>query len=265
MFKHTLRSFIYIICVYLFISLIPFSGFEDTTPDIQPYIDAETEPVDMRELESLYFSPGIAGASASPLTDKYIALTFDDGPHEAYTPEILDILREYGVKATFFIVGKNCEEHPELAARIIDEGHEVGNHTYSHLPNIAKADEDTIMRELLRVEDTLHELRGYRPRLFRPPGGVYNVTLDRVATQLNYTAVLWNVDTHDWRCPPSPKIATEVIKKVKPGYIVLMHDYVMGKSNTPAALRIFLPRLIELGYRFVTVSELINMSGTPEE
>lgn len=262
MFKHTLRSFICIVCVYLF-KVVTLAA--DAQSEIEPYIEYETEPVDMRELESLYYAHGVTGASASPLSDKYIALTFDDGPHKSYTPQILDILSEYNVKATFFIVGKNCEKYPELAERIIDEGHEIGNHTYSHLTNIAKADEGTILRELLRVEDALHELRGYRPRVFRPPGGIYNATIDRIATQLNYTAVLWNVDTHDWKCPPSPRIASEVLNKVKPGYIILMHDYVVGASNTPAALRKFLPSLIESGYRFVTVTELINMSGTPEE
>lgn len=262
MFKHTPKLFIYIICVYLF--AIP--AFADNTQsDIQQYIEAETEPVDMRELESLYYAHGATGASASPLSEKYIALTFDDGPHKSYTAEILDILREYNIQATFFIVGENCEKYPEIVARIIDEGHEIGNHTYSHFPNIAKLDEETILREMLRVEDALHELRGYRPKVFRPPGGVYNIALDRVATELNYTAVLWNIDTHDWKRPPSRKIASEVMKKVKPGYIILMHDYVVGSSNTPDALRIILPELLDLGYRFVTISELINLSGTPEE
>jgi len=261
MFKHTISLFISIACVYL----LAF-GVSAADTDIEQFVEVETEPVDLRELESLYYAHGVSGTGASPIYgDKYIALTFDDGPHELYTPQILDILKEYDVKATFFIVGKNCEKYPELAARIIDEGHEIGNHTYSHLANIGKLDEGTLVRELLQVEDALHELRGYRPRLFRPPGGIYNVFIDRIAAQLNYTAVLWNVDTHDWKCPPSPKIASEVLSKVKPGYIVLMHDYVVGKSRTPDALLILLPRLLELGYRFVTVTELISMSGTPEE
>lgn len=257
MVKYTLRLFICIFAAYLLI----YPGFA-----LEPVCDdLETIRIDASGLTNLYRAPNATGAGNSPFHDeKYIALTFDDGPHKAFTAQILDILAEYNVKATFFIVGKNCEKYPELVARELDEGHEVGNHTYSHL-DISKLDEGELVRELLGVEDILQELRGYRPKLFRPPGGSYNVSIDRIAARLNYTAVLWNVDTHDWKCPPVADIAKEILNKVKPGFIILMHDYVVGKSGTPAALRIILPRLLALGYRFVTVSELISLSGTPEE
>lgn len=220
---------------------------------------------DTRGLTNLYRTPSVYG-SRNPTDEgvKYIALTFDDGPHKKYTSQILDILAKYGVKATFFVVGRNCEKYPELVARELDEGHEVGNHTYSH-PDIGTLNEGELVREVLGTEDILQELRGYRPRIFRPPAGKYNVSVDRIIARLNYIAVLWNVDTHDWKCPPAALIAKEILNKVKPGYIILMHDYVVGTSGTPEALQIIIPKLLALDYCFVTVSELINLSGTPEE
>lgn len=252
----TRRLLICIVIAYLFMQ--PISSLDYCAGE------AETAPIDARGLTNLYRAPGAAGAGSTIYDEKYIALTFDDGPHKKYTAQILDILAEYGIKATFFIVGRNCEKYPELVAREIDEGHEVGNHTYSH-PDIDKLNEGEFVREVLGTEEILHELRSYKLKLFRPPAGEYNIAIDRIIARLNYTAVLWNVDTHDWKCPPASLISKEVLKKIKPGYIILMHDYVVGNSGTPAALKEILPKLIEQGYRFVTVSELIKMSGTPEE
>ena len=196
--------------------------------------------------------------------EKLIALTFDDGPHKKYTPEILDILSEYGVKATFFVIGKNCERFPEIFRRELDEGHEVGNHTYSH-PDIDKLSYNELMQELLATDETLIEIRGYKPRLFRLPGGKKNPQIEKIIIRLNYISVSWNVDTRDWKALPSQEISREILNKIKPGYIVLMHDYVVGKSGTPEALRTVIPALLEQGYKFVTVSELLDYKNLPDE
>lgn len=185
-----------------------------------------------------------------------IALTFDDGPHKCYTPEILDILDEYGVKATFFVIGSNCEDNLAIVQREIDSGHEIGNHTYSH-PHLTKIKAERLFSELIKTENILFELGEYRPKLFRPPEGIYSLTVSKTLERLDYIPILWTVDTTDWKLPSAKKIADTVLKNISSGEIILCHDFVSGKSNTPDALRIFIPKLLEQGYVFVTVSELI--------
>ena len=187
-----------------------------------------------------------------------IALTFDDGPAANTTPEILDILNEFGIKATFFVVGKNCEENPEILKRIADEGHEIGNHTYSHL-NLTNVSKRCITNEVRKTEDIISDITGIKTNLFRPPGGVYSDMIAQTCDSLGYWAILWSVDTVDWRKPDAEKITRTVVDNASSGVIILCHDYIAGKSKTPAALRMFIPRLIEQGYVFVTVSELINL------
>jgi len=189
-------------------------------------------------------------------SENRIALTFDDGPHGKYTPEILDILKEYNIKATFFVVGNNCREHPEIVLRILNDGHEIGNHTYSH-PSLVKIKSDELVTEIIKTEDVLYELWEYVPKLFRPPEGVVGPTINKVLSRLDYTAVLWSVDTRDWKRLSSEKIADTVLSNVKSGDIILCHDFISPKSNTPEALRLFIPELISRGYDFVTVSELM--------
>lgn len=185
-----------------------------------------------------------------------IALTFDDGPDSRYTGEILDILEEYGIKATFFVIGKNCEAAPELLQREIAEGHEIGNHTYSH-PHLYGIGAQKLKDELIKTEKVLESLGADHPRLFRPPEGVYSGTVAGMVESLDYIPILWTVDTTDWKMPSAEVIAGRVLEKAESGVIILCHDYISGKSNTPAALRLFLPALLERGYEFVTVSELL--------
>ncbi len=188
---------------------------------------------------------------------KMISLTFDDGPDGAVTEEILDILCEYGIKATFFVIGVNCEKHPETLGRIASEGHEIGNHTYSH-PTLKGITKDSLKDEILKNEETVYEITGKRTELFRPPEGVYSSDISSLMTEMDYTPILWSVDTADWRRPSAQNIVDRVMSGTETGVIILCHDYVAGKSNTPAALRSFIPRLIEQGYKFVTVSELLS-------
>jgi polysaccharide deacetylase family sporulation protein PdaB len=186
-----------------------------------------------------------------------IALTFDDGPDKKNTEEILDILKEYNIKATFFVIGKNCEENPEILKRIASEGHEIGNHTYSH-PHLSKMQKSKVENEIRRTEEIVNEITGHKTCLFRPPEGVYSPIVAQACDTLGYKAILWSVDTTDWRSPKADKIVREVVDKTSSGSIILCHDYIAGESNTPAALRTFIPQLIQQGYNFVTVSELIS-------
>ncbi|RAK18263.1 polysaccharide deacetylase [Anoxybacillus vitaminiphilus] len=137
-----------------------------------------------------------------PTKEKVIALTFDDGPSSKYTPQILDILKQYKAKATFFIVGSRVKAHPDIVKREILDGHELANHTYNH-SNFRGLTEEEIRKELRKAKQTIVELTGFSPKLFRPPGGYYNETIINVANKEGYTVVMWSwhQDTYDWKEP----------------------------------------------------------------
>lgn len=189
--------------------------------------------------------------------EKMIALTFDDGPHPRYTPEILDILAEYDIKATFFTIGQNVELYSDLVKAEYESGHEIGNHTYSH-SNMKTLTEDKMYSEINDAETAVYENIEYRTTLLRPPGGLFGDTLCKVAAENDYTIICWSVDTLDWAHTPSDKIVENVLSSVKGGDIILFHDYVSGESPTIEALKIIIPTLLDEGYQFVTVSELIG-------
>ena len=187
-----------------------------------------------------------------------IALTFDDGPSKKYTDEILDILDEFGIKATFFVIGKCCNEAPEQLKRAYESGHEIGNHTYSHGHTLTLKDKE-IRQEIRLTEETINGIIGCKPVIFRPPEGAYSSHIGEICEKLGYRTVLWSVDTCEWRRPSAEEIAKAVMENTASGSIILCHDNVVGKSNTPEALRIFIPKLLRQGYEFVTVSELIAL------
>ena len=192
-----------------------------------------------------------------PTTSKKIAITFDDGPHPRLTPQILGILEKYNVKATFFMVGCNVLLYPQAAQQVILSGHEVGNHTFSHR-HISAMNEYALQAEIERCEDALEELCEYRPHLFRPPQGVLNSDVEHCSARGDYTVVLWSLDTRDWENKNAQSIADTILSNIKGGDIILMHDYVGVGSQTPQALELLLPRLLEQGFVPVTVSELLR-------
>lgn len=194
-----------------------------------------------------------------PVESRRIALTFDDGPHPFLTDEILSILEEYNVKATFFEVGVNVINYPDVAKRVIDAGHEIGNHTFSHR-HLERMSEDAVRAEIEGCEDALEELAEYRPHLFRPPEGAVNSYIQQSSDVEDYHLILWSVDTRDWEVKNASKIAKTVLSEIQPGDIVLMHDFIGRGSQTPQALRILLPILLEQGYEPVTVSTLLGLS-----
>lgn len=186
-----------------------------------------------------------------------IALTFDDGPHPVLTDEILNILAKHGVKATFFMVGVNVLNYPDAAQRVIAAGHEVGNHTFSH-NSVASMSEREIALEIGKCEDALEELCEYRPHLFRPPQGALTACVQHCTERGDYSLILWSLDTRDWEDKDEDRIVSEVLARIRPGDIILMHDYIGRKSKTPQALERLLPELLALGYEPVTVSELLG-------
>jgi len=190
-----------------------------------------------------------------PTSQKVVALTFDDGPLNESTPLILSILKEKNVKATFFVVGERVKQFPALVQQEVAEGHEIGNHTYSH-PKLKMESKKQIEEELISTEKAILAVAP-QPTLFRPPEGFYNDTILQLARDNGYLIVLWSIDTNDWRYPPVGKIIDSVLKDIKPGSIILLHD---GKypSSTPEALGFIIDSLKARGYEFVTVSDLLQ-------
>ena len=187
---------------------------------------------------------------------KVIALTFDDGPHPRYTRQILSLLKEYGITATFFMVGVNITRYPDVARAVAEGGHAIGNHTYTHPPVKERGDEE-MRAEILRAEKEIEDIVGKKPTVFRPPEGTCPNRISSLAGRLGYSVILWTVDTRDWAATPPEKIVSNVMGHVKSGDILLFHDYVSYKNTTIDALKILLPMLIREGYQFVTVPELL--------
>jgi len=195
-----------------------------------------------------------------PMQEKMIALTFDDGPNPVTTPQILDLLNEYEAKSTFFVVGKRMDRFPEVVKREAAEGHEVANHTYSHLYLKHGVSREKLLDELTRTEERIVSLTGKHSPWFRPPGGFFNDSVIQIAREKGYKMVLWSwhQDTKDWRSPGTNKIINKVLNNVRNGDIILFHDHVEGSSQTVQALKTILPELKRRGYQMVTVSTLIQ-------
>lgn len=192
-------------------------------------------------------------------TENNVALTFDDGPDPRFTPQILDLLAEYDVKATFFVMGARANEYPELVRRIKDEGHAIGNHTYWHPNLVEEGSLSTMVNEIQRTEDTLAQIMGTRTTLFRAPYGFLNNELVEGIRDLNYSIVGWSVDSLDWQESAPDVIAYNVLSQIHPGAIILMHDgatWEGDRTNTIKSLRQIIPTLKEQGMDFVTVPEL---------
>jgi peptidoglycan-N-acetylglucosamine deacetylase len=184
---------------------------------------------------------------------RVIALTFDDGPDPARTPALLDALGELGVPGTFFVVGKQADAHPELVARMAREGHELGNHTYSHryLP-LARA--ESVAAELAETDAAIERATGLVPKLARPPWGGRSPSNVRVFDRLAKKLVLWDVNSYDWKDLAPAEVVERVIERARPGSIVLLHDGGRDHTNTIEAVRLLVPELRARGYELATVS-----------
>ena len=186
-----------------------------------------------------------------------IALSFDDGPHPRLTPVILKILEEYGIKATFFMVGENVGYYPAAARAVVEAGHEIGNHTFSHR-KFGRLEEEELRREILSCEEAIASVSDSPVRFIRPPEGQMSDTMRRVIGASDYRVILWDVDTRDWAHTPPAEITRHILDTVQAGDIILMHDFIGYNSPTPEALRAVIPALLERGFHFVTVGELVE-------
>ncbi len=187
----------------------------------------------------------------------YIALTFDDGPQQKLTPKLLDLLAAHHIKATFFVIGQNVVEHPQIVARAMREGHEIGNHSWSH-PNLGKMSDEGVRRQLQETDEAIVRATGVHPVLMRPPYGSLTPRQRRwVHAEFGYDIVLWDVDPLDWKRPGPSVICNRIVAETRPGSIVLSHDI---QAGTIAAMPQVLSDLEAKGFKFVTVSELISMA-----
>jgi polysaccharide deacetylase family sporulation protein PdaB len=189
---------------------------------------------------------------------KVIALTFDDGPHPKATVKILDALREKHVHATFFILGENINHSPQLLAQELKDGHEIGNHGYSH-KYLNQMSGNAVKKEITETEKIITKIVP-KPVVFRPPGGFYNKEVLETALTLGYTTILWTIDPRDWAHTPTQKIVDNVLANAKPGIIILLHDG-LYPLFTPEAIKYIIDGLQQQGYEFVTVSELLQLAG----
>lgn len=181
---------------------------------------------------------------------KKVALTFDDGPNEEYTPKLLDGLKKRNVRATFFLLGKQVEQYPELAKRISDEGHLIGCHAYEH-KDLSRLSLDEACRQITDTNDLLYEVTGHRPMFMRPP---YGSCQEQLPEKTEMIEVLWDIDTVDWSLRNTDQVVKNTLKKVEDGSIILMHDEF--QESVDAALQL-VDALEKEGYQLVTVEELI--------
>lgn len=186
----------------------------------------------------------------------YVALTFDDGPSGKLTPKLLDLLAAHHIKVTFFLIGENVAEHPEIVAREAREGHELANHSWSH-PNFGKMSDESVRSQIRRTDDAIRSAAGINPTLLRPPYGSITARQKKwINQEFGYKIALWDVDPLDWKRPGPNVVCNRIVKNTRAGSIVLVHDIHPGSIE---AIPCVLNQLEAKGFKFVTVSELLAM------
>ncbi|MCX7781589.1 MAG: polysaccharide deacetylase family protein [Negativicutes bacterium] len=214
--------------------------------------------------DNTVFGPVITEGQTS---QKIVALTFDDGPYPPYTGQLLDVLKEYDVPATFFVIGKNAEKHPELIRRIVAEGHQLGNHTYSHI-DLLKAEPAEVSREVEKAGRVIAAITGEAPQIVRPPHGFRDPVVLDVMKERGLKVVEWSVASRDWTNPGVSVIVERTVSRVKSGSVILLHDgdgvaASASRAQTVEATRHIIRELKAQGYRFVTVNEILTKQEEP--
>ncbi len=197
--------------------------------------------------------------------ERAVALTFDDGPSQPFTAQVLDVLREHEIKATFFVIGENLARNPELAARMVREGHELANHSQSH-PWVFKMRFSSIREDIELCQDGIEKAAAYRPRFFRQPVGLNNPSVMKVLDEMGMVMVGWQARAYDGFRVSADKVVSRIMRGVGPGGIILLHDGCDGvlecdRTPTVEALKVIIPGLKEKGYRFSTVSGLLGIEN----
>ncbi len=230
---------------------------DEEAPPLAEGPEREHRIVPGSDLASMF--PGIVILRGAQ-TGRQVALTFDDGPDTTYTPQVLDILAEKGVRATFFLVGARVDELPEITRRIVNDGHALGNHSYAHTRYSAMGRSEIVL-DLGRTDDSLSRAVGSRTRLFRPPYGALDPNSVRNVADQGYRIILWSIDSQDWQAPGRNAILNTVLGQVHPGAIILFHSGGGPRQNldgTIQALPLIIDRLQRQGYLLVTVPEMLE-------
>lgn len=195
---------------------------------------------------------------------KMIAFTFDDGPNPVYTRQILEIFQQVSGKATFFMIGSQMEANPEVVHEVAAQGHEIGNHTYTH-PFLSKITQAECENELNQTEKRLVDMIGIKPKTFRPPYFDYNDTVVSLAEEMGYSIIgAQNMEARDWEQPGAEHIIEHSLKQFKNGSILLFHDGFGDRSQTVEAVKVLAREAFKQGYKLVTVSELLEQNGSQD-
>jgi peptidoglycan/xylan/chitin deacetylase (PgdA/CDA1 family) len=190
------------------------------------------------------------------VSGNYIAMTFDDGPHPQNTPRLLDILRARNVKATFYVIGRSVDLYPQIVRRTVAEGHEMGNHSYTHRL-LSKLGDSELRQEMIRCHEAVGRAAGVRMRTMRPPyGGLLQRQRELVHAEFGYPTILWAVDPLDWKRPGPSVVTSRILSGTNAGSIVLAHDL---HAQTVDAMPATIDGLLRRGFKFVTVSQLLAM------
>ncbi|MGW1893614.1 polysaccharide deacetylase family protein [Streptomyces sp. NPDC002004] len=185
-----------------------------------------------------------------PEQGRSITLTFDDGPNPLYTPGVLETLRSHDVRAMFFVCGEMAVENKDLVREMVGDGHVVGNHTWTH-PLLTTMTRAQIRREMERTSDLIEKIIGQPPLWFRAPYGAWNRNTFELGAKLGMEPLAWTVDSDDWERPGTTRIVNNVLGGARPGVVVLQHDAGGNRSQSVAALRRYLPKLLDEGYHVV--------------
>lgn len=187
--------------------------------------------------------------------EKVVALSYDDGPEPATTLPLLEVLRKYNTKACFFCIGHKAEQFPEIIRQIVDEGHEIGNHSYGHEATFPLYGKKKMKDDLLKAQQILEQASGRQVRLFRPPFGVTNPTMGSVVKELGWTPVGWSIRSLDTQAQTADKVLRRIKRKLKPGVIILLHDRMPFCAELTEKLLVYLR---ENGYKAVSLNDVLS-------
>ena len=206
-----------------------------------------------------WFGPAFCRGDRS---SKQIALTFDDGPNDPHTSNLLDVLSRHNVQATFFLIGRYVHQRPDIAAEIAKRGHVIGNHTFTH-PLLTFQSLANIRTEITQCRDAIHEAVGEHSNLFRPPWGARRPAVFRIVRQLGFEPVMWNITGYDWKAPSPEFIERKVSPKIHGGDVVLLHDgghaaFGTDRSATVVAVDRLITHFQAEGYKFLTIPKMMG-------
>jgi peptidoglycan-N-acetylglucosamine deacetylase len=196
---------------------------------------------------------GYWGRASDPDAEPHVFLTFDDGPHPATTPKLLELLEADNSHATFFLIGSNCKRYPELVRAILDGGHVIGNHTYNHLP-MPFMSTKMLEQEIIGTNQIIEEITGEKPHIFRPPFGVMDYRAGKILREQHMTPVYWSAAPEDWLIPGSHRVIRRVMWKIADGTLIVLHEGALLAGQTIPAAKEILSRCKSMGYQFSKVN-----------